>query len=135
MVANDEVYAYSKERPPVRIGTAVMTQDTPLSNGCVIHGSVIHSILSPGVRAEAGAVVRDSVTMNDTVVGPGAVMDHCVLDKEIVVGAGAQVGVGDDDTPNLIQPTYLDTGITIAGKHGRRHGAFIYIKSTRGALP
>lgn len=110
------IHTRSKERPPVRIGTGGVTQDTLLSNGCVIHGTVIHSVLSPGVRVEAGAVVRDSVIMNDTLVAAGAQVDRCVLDKEIVVGAGARIGAGEDNTPNVLQPAYLDTGITIAGK-------------------
>ena len=54
--------------------------------------------------------------MNDTVIRAGALVDHCVLDKEIEIGAGAQVGVGDDMTPNQLEPGNLDTGITIVGK-------------------
>jgi glucose-1-phosphate adenylyltransferase len=110
------IHTRSKERPPVRIGKRGEAHESLLSNGCVIHGKVIHSVLSPGVIVEAGAVVRDSVIMNDTIIGPGAVVDRCVLDKEIKIGPGAQVGAGDDNTPNVLQPAYLDTGITIAGK-------------------
>jgi len=76
-------------------------------------------VLSPGVRVERGAVVRDSVIMNDTVIRAGAVVDHCVLDKEIEVGAGAQVGAGDDMTVNALEPANINTGITIAGKRAK----------------
>ncbi len=68
---------------------------------------------------EAGAVVRDSVIMNDTVIREGASVDKCVLDKEIEIGRGAQVGCGDDNTPNQLEPANLDTGITIVGKRAR----------------
>jgi glucose-1-phosphate adenylyltransferase len=61
-------------------------------------------------------VVRDSVIMNDTVIRAGALVDRCVLDKEIEIGAGAQLGCGDDNTANQLEPANLDTGITIAGK-------------------
>jgi glucose-1-phosphate adenylyltransferase len=54
--------------------------------------------------------------MNDTVIRAGAVVDRCVLDKEIEVGAGAKVGVGDDNTPNQLEPANINTGITIVGK-------------------
>jgi glucose-1-phosphate adenylyltransferase len=80
---------------------------------------VIHSILSPGVCVETGAVVRDSVIMNDTIIRAGAVIDRCVLDKEIEIGAGTQVGAGDDMTPNLLEPANINTGITIVGKRAR----------------
>ena len=57
--------------------------------------------------------------MTDTTIGAGAEVDHCVLDKEIEIGAGARVGVGDNDTPNQMEPGNLNTGITIIGKRAR----------------
>jgi glucose-1-phosphate adenylyltransferase len=42
-----------------------------------------------------------------------------VLDKEIEIGAGAQVGSGEDMTVNRVEPTNLSTGITIVGKRAR----------------
>jgi glucose-1-phosphate adenylyltransferase len=113
------LHTRSKERPPVKLGSAGQSHDSLLSNGCVINGMVINSVLSPGVCVERGAVVRDSVIMNDTIVRSGAVVDRCVLDKEIEIGAGAQVGVGDDTTPNQLEPANINTGITIVGKRAR----------------
>ncbi len=110
------IHTRSKERPPVKCKPSSQIDNSLLSNGCVISGTVINSILSPGVRVERGAVVRDSVIMNDTTIKAGALIDHCVLDKEIEIGATAQVGVGDDNQPNQVEPANLNTGITIVGK-------------------
>lgn len=110
------IHTRSKERPPVKLGSSGQSRDSLLSNGCMIEGKVINSVLSPGVRVEPGAVVRDSVIMNDTVIRNGAVVDRCVLDKEIEIGAAAQVGVGDETTPNQLEPANINTGITIVGK-------------------
>jgi glucose-1-phosphate adenylyltransferase len=109
----------SVEMPPVKFGPHGDIQNSLLSNGCVINGTVINSVLSPGVRVERGAVVRDSVIMSDTTIRADALIDRCVLDKEIVVGAGAQVGVGDDHTPNQREPNNINTGITIVGKRAQ----------------
>ncbi len=87
-----------------------------LSNGYIIDGTVINSVLSPGVRVKRGAIVRDSVIMNDTTIREKAVIDRCVLDKQITIGTGAHVGVSDDTTPNQEEPDKLYTGITIVGK-------------------
>jgi glucose-1-phosphate adenylyltransferase len=55
--------------------------------------------------------------MNDTWIGPGAVLDRVVLDKEVVVGSGAHVGWGDDlNVPNKVLGDRLSTGITVVGK-------------------
>jgi len=110
------IHTRSKERPPVKLGSGGLSHDSLVSNGCVIEGMVVNSVLSPGVWVERGAVVRDSVIMNDTIIRAGAVVDRCVLDKEIEVGAHAQIGVGDDNTPNQLEPANINTGITIVGK-------------------
>jgi glucose-1-phosphate adenylyltransferase len=74
-------------------------------------------VLSPGVRVDPGAVVRDSIVMFDSVIRAGAVVDRAILDKEVSVGPNAIVGMGSDyDTPNRQEPSRLNTGITVVGK-------------------
>jgi glucose-1-phosphate adenylyltransferase len=78
---------------------------------------VVNSVLSPGVRVDVGAVVRDSIVMFDSVIRAGAVVDRAILDKEVVVGQGAIVGEGPyDGPPNKAEPGRLNTGITVVGK-------------------
>jgi len=63
--------------------------------------------------------VRDSIIMNDTYIGPGAVVDKAIIDKNVWVGAGAVVGEGDDITPNVKEPDKLNIGVTVVGKGAR----------------
>lgn len=113
------IHTRSKERPPVKCIPPGEIIRSIISNGCVIHGTVINSVLSPGVKVEKGAIVRDSVIMNDVVIRAGAQINSCILDKEIEVGVGACLGVGDDNTPNKLEPANIHTGITIVGKRAR----------------
>ncbi|MBN1920298.1 MAG: glucose-1-phosphate adenylyltransferase [Anaerolineae bacterium] len=110
------IHTRSEERPPVKCLPPGELVNSIASNGCFVQGTVINSVLSPGVRVEKGAVVRDSVIMNDTVIRANAMLDRCILDKEIEVGARVQLGVGDGDTPNALEPANINTGITIVGK-------------------
>lgn len=110
------IHTRSEERPPAKFGPAGAAHGCLVSDGCIIHGTVINSVLSPGVCVERGAVVRDSVIMNDTSIRAGAVIDRCVLDKEIEIRADAQVGVGTDNTPSQSESNNLNTGITLIGK-------------------
>jgi len=87
--------------------------------GRIIKGKVERIVLSPGVVVEEGAVVRDSIILFDAIIGEGSVIDHAILDKEVVVGKHCQIGYGDDMTPNKLEPTRLDTGITLIGKRAR----------------
>ena len=111
------IHTRSEERAPARVGSTAQVHRSLISHGCVINGMVVNSVLSPGVRVEVGAVVRDSIIMFDTVIRSGAVVDRAILDKEVVVGPGAIVGDGPDfTTPNRQEPNRLNTGITVVGK-------------------
>jgi glucose-1-phosphate adenylyltransferase len=111
------IHTRSEEQPPARIGATANIHRSLISHGCTVAGTVERSVLSPGVRVDPGAVVRDSVIMFDTVVRAGAVVDRAIIDKEVSVGPNAVVGSGSDfDTPNQKEPERLDTGITLVGK-------------------
>ena len=111
------IHTRSEERAPARIGPTASVHRSLISHGCLIAGTVERSVLSPGVRVDPGAIVRDSVIMFDSHIRAGAVVDRAILDKEVSVGPNAIVGMGNDfDTPNLKEPTRLNTGITLVGK-------------------
>jgi len=111
------IHTRSEERAPAKIGATAQVHRSLISHGCIIDGTVVNSVLSPGVRVAVGAVVRDSIVMFDSVIRPGAVIDRAILDKEVVVGQGAMVGDGPlDGAPNRAEPSRLNTGITVVGK-------------------
>jgi glucose-1-phosphate adenylyltransferase len=111
------IHTRSEERPPAKFGPQSGVGQSMVCNGAIIRGQVEHSVLSPGVYISPGAIVRDSVVMNDAWIGPGAVLDRVIVDKNVVVGAGVRLGYGDDlTTPNSEQPDKLNTGVTIVGK-------------------
>ena len=60
------IHTRSEERPPVKFGPQAQLSNSLVSNGCVIRGQVERSVLSPGVYVSPGAVVRESVIINDT---------------------------------------------------------------------
>jgi len=116
------IHTRSEEQPPVRLGAEAWVGGNLLSNGCVIEGTVERSVLSPGVRVAAGATVRDSVIMNDTIIEPGARVERAVVDKEVHIGEGAEIGYGVDNVPNRQHPERLNTGLTAIGKRAHIPG-------------
>ncbi|MCR5661876.1 MAG: glucose-1-phosphate adenylyltransferase [bacterium] len=113
------IMTLSEERPAVKVGPQAKVVNSMLSNGCEVKGTVINSVLSPGVTVSAGAVVTDSVIMNDTWIGPGAQLDKLVVDKHVVIGPGAHVGTGDPSVVNEEMPDKIFAGISVVGKNAR----------------
>lgn len=104
------------DRPPIYIASGAAVNNSILSPGCRIHGRVENSILSPGVFIGKGVSVSNSVVMHDCRIEENAEVLMCVLDKNVVIGAGAVLGVGNADTPNKEKPQNLSGGLVVVGK-------------------
>lgn len=106
--------------PPARMDRTARVERSLVSRGCRIAGTVIGSVLSPGVVVEAGARVVESVVMHDCIVRRGATVLRAILDKDVEVGEGARVGREDTrDGANTRFPTHLWGGLVVVGKKTR----------------
>lgn len=113
---NGVIHTQSEERPPAKLGTDAMVRRSLICDGCIVEGEVYNSVLSPGVHVCRGAVIQDSIVMNDTYIEEFSTLDHAILDKNILVGRGSILGFGEDFSPNRQQPRTLNTGLTVIGR-------------------
>jgi glucose-1-phosphate adenylyltransferase len=113
------IFTPSTENPPARLGPRARVRSSIVTHGTIVNGTVERSVLFPGVVVEEGAVVRDSIVMGDSWIGPQAALDHAILDKRVHVGRGAAVGHGEATRPNKACPEHLHSGLTIVGKGAR----------------
>ncbi len=105
------------DRAPTKFGPNAHLKSSMIAAGSNIQGTVINSVLSPGVIVEEGATVKNSILFDDCVVKKGATVDLSILDKRVYVGENAIVGYGDKhDVVNRIKPSHLYTGISLVGK-------------------
>lgn len=86
------ILSRSAGRPPHYVAPTGIIKNTLITEGCEIYGTVENSILSGGVIVEEGAVVKDSVLMENTRIGKNAIVNYVILDENIVVPEGAHVG-------------------------------------------
>jgi glucose-1-phosphate adenylyltransferase len=105
--------------PPAKIGRRAYLSRSLLDLGCIINGHVEHSVLSPGVYVEEGAVVRDSIIFDNCRIEAGAIVERSIVDKDVLVGKNSYVGYGDDWSPNDERPDIVNCGITIVGKRAK----------------
>ena len=113
------VHTRHSEKPAAKFGPKVSVARSLISEGCVVHGEVRRSVLSPGVRVEEGVVVEDSIIFDDAYIGKGAYIHRSIIDKQVHVGENTFIGWGEDLTPNRQEPNHLNTGITVVGKRAR----------------
>ena len=90
--------------------------DSMVCAGVVISGGTVRrSILSPLSYVHSYSLVEDSILMHEVEIGRNAVVRKAILDKDVVVEAGASVGV-DHDADRARGFTVTETGITVVGK-------------------
>ncbi|MGO4103183.1 glucose-1-phosphate adenylyltransferase [Leifsonia sp. YAF41] len=115
------IFSQQLNSPPAKFvrdaaGAIGTTIDSIVSLGSVISGAHLErSVLGPWATVESGAKVVDSILFERVHVQPGATVRRAILDKDVVVSAGAGVGVSRDrDLARGFSVT--DTGITVVGK-------------------
>ena len=86
------IYSKNTARPPQFIGKDAVVDNSLISEGCKIYGTVINSVVSGGVIVEEGAIIKDSVVMEDVVVKSGAAIYTAIVDSNTIVEPGAVVG-------------------------------------------
>ena len=95
------IFSRNVARPPQFIGNKAKIENSLISEGCKINGTVINSILSGGVVIEEGALVKDSVIMEDVTIKTGGKVYSAIVDSDTVVEKNATVGVENADKSDI----------------------------------
>ncbi len=99
-----------------RLGHAL---DSFISPGVIVSGGeVVGSVISPGTRVNSWSSVRNSVVFDDVQVGRNATVNHAIIDKNVVIEEGAQIGV-DHEHDRERGFIVTEGGVTVVPKGAR----------------
>jgi glucose-1-phosphate adenylyltransferase len=92
--------------------------DSIISLGSVISGAhVERSVLGAWTKVQSGALVVDSITFDRVTIEPGAQVRSAILDKNVIVRAGATIGI-DREHDRARGFTVTESGLTVVPKNG-----------------
>ena len=87
-----KIYSRNSGMTGHKIGQNAVVENSMITEGCRVDGTVKNSILYAGVKVEAGAVVEEAVVMGGAVIKAGAVVKHCIIAENAVIGENTVVG-------------------------------------------
>lgn len=99
------IYSRHSANAPQYVGENAVIDNSSITEGCEIYGTVRNSVLGTGVKVLAGAVVEDSVIFDDVIIGENAKVSYSIIDSDVTVGASSTVG----------KPKAEAKGITVVG--------------------
>ena len=115
-----KIYARNPALPPHYIAPGAHVQNSMVTEGCVIEGTVDFSVVFAGVTIEEGAVVRDSIIMPGSVIQKGAVVEYAIVAEQTIIGENAVVGARPEGVEDISGwgVTVIGSGVAIgAGVH------------------
>jgi glucose-1-phosphate adenylyltransferase len=92
-----------------RRGVAI---DSVVSGGCIMSGGTVrNSVLARGVKVHTGALVEDSIILDNCDIGRHAKIRRAILDKNIRIPEGATIGYDLEQDRKIHHVT--ETGIVV----------------------
>lgn len=89
--------------------------DSMVCAGVVVSGATARrSVLAPGAHLHTGALVEDSVLFQDVDVGRDAIVRRAIVDKNVRIAEGAQVGVDPEADRERFHVS--EGGVVVVGK-------------------
>lgn len=87
-----DIYTKVRDSAPSKYGDGATVKNSLISDGCEIEGVVENSILFRGVKVAKGAIVRNSIIMQDNIIGQNTSLDCVITDKNVVVSDRKTLG-------------------------------------------
>ncbi|MBR2892624.1 MAG: glucose-1-phosphate adenylyltransferase subunit GlgD [Clostridia bacterium] len=101
------VFTKVRDDMPAIYGVCADAKNSLVADGCIIKGTVENCILFRGVQIAEGAVVKNSIIMQDSFISSGAKINCAILDKNVVIKPGRELSGAES------YPIYIGKNITV----------------------
>lgn len=95
------IYTKVRNDMPVRYGINSKVENSLIADGCIIEGTVKNSIIFRGVNVARGAVIENSIVMQDSLVSENVSLNCVIMDKKSVITPNKKLS-GDKSYPFIV---------------------------------
>ncbi len=101
------VFTKIRDSAPTKYGNSAIVKNSMIADGCIIEGEVENSIIFRNVKVARGTVVKNSIIMQNTVLGENSTLNCIIADKNVLI-RDRRVLSGSEN-----HPFYIGKGIMI----------------------
>lgn len=101
------VFTKVRDSAPTKYGNSAVVKNSMIADGCIIEGQVENSIIFRNVKVARGTVVKNSIVMQNTVLGENCSLNCIITDKDVVI-RDRRVLSGSEN-----HPFYIGKGIMV----------------------
>jgi len=80
-----QIFTNRRDSLPAKYGRQAEIKNSIIADGCQIDGTVINSIIGRNVRIAAGAVVKNCVLQDETIVDKNSLLDCIITDNSVII--------------------------------------------------
>ena len=124
-----KIYTNSSTLPPQYISADSHISRSIIAEGCDIYGDVYNSVIGAVVTIEKGAVVKDSIIMQNTVIREGTYVEKAIIAENVEIGSYSKIGVGEEAESKL-DPRIYAFGLATVGENSVIPGGVTIGKNT-----
>ena len=111
-----KIYTKSDILPPQYISGDSVVEKCIIGEGANIYGRIYNSVIGCGVTIGKNTVVRDSIIMNEVVIGDDCELNKAIIAENVIVQNNVHLGIGDE-VPNETDPNIYANGIVTIGEN------------------
>jgi glucose-1-phosphate adenylyltransferase len=94
-----KIYSVNPLQPPQYVSRESKVVNSMISEGCKIFGTVVNSVLSPGVYIGKGAYVSDTVIMRNSIIRENTIIHRSIIGSRCEINK--ECSIGKEDSPNI----------------------------------
>ena len=82
-----KIFTRMKDTPPALFKKTAEVENSLVSNGCIIEGTLKNSVLSRGTIVEKGAVLENCIVLQDCTIKSNAILKNIIIDKNNIIAS------------------------------------------------
>lgn len=110
---NWKIYSVNPLQPPQYVSRESKVVNSMISEGCKIFGTVVNSVLSPGVYIGKGAYVSDTVIMRNAIIRENTIIHRSIIGSRCEINEECSIGKEDSSNITVVPYEYFMEGGTV----------------------